>query len=433
MFKKILIANRGEIALRIIRACRELGIRTVAVYSDADRDSLHVRFADEHICIGPAASQQSYLSVPNLISAAEITDAEAIHPGYGFLAENAQFAEVCAECKIKFIGPTPDSLRRMGDKSVARKTALDAGVPIVPGSEGIIADPDEAVRQANKIGYPVIIKAAAGGGGRGMRIAHTEVSFKNAFFTAMNEADKAFGSPGVYLEKYLEDPKHVEFQVMGDRSGNLIHLNERDCSIQRRHQKLIEETPCPVMTPELREAMGTAAVKVAKSVNYEGAGTIEFLLDKNKNFYFMEMNTRIQVEHPITEMVTGIDLVKEQIRMASGKKLSISQKDVRIDGHSIECRINCEDPDREFVPCPGKITVYHAPGGPGVRIDSHAYAEYVIPSNYDSLIAKLVVKGHDRKEAIARLDRALDEYIIDGVKTTIPFHKRVVSDERFLR
>ena len=433
MFKKILIANRGEIALRVIRACRELGIRTVAVYSEADANSLHRRLADEDVCIGPGPSKDSYLNVSRIISAAEITDADAIHPGYGFLAENADFAELCASCRIKFIGPSPKVIARMGDKAEAKKAMREAKVPVTPGSEGLISDLAEASRIAHEIGYPVIIKASAGGGGRGMRVAHTQVALSTALSTAQSEAEKAFGNAGVYIEKFIEDPKHVEVQIMADEHGNVVHLGERDCSVQRRHQKLIEESPCPVLDEKGRRRLGEAAVRAAKSVGYSNAGTIEFLMDKDKNFYFMEMNTRIQVEHPVTEQVTSIDLVKEQIRVAAGEKLSFSQDDVKLVGHSIECRINAEDPSRNFMPSPGRVNTYHAPGGPGVRVDSHVYEEYVIPPFYDSMIAKLIVTGRDREEAICRMDRALSEFIIEGVATTIPFHQKVLRSEEFRR
>lgn len=433
MFKKILIANRGEIALRIIRACRELGIRTVAVYSEADANSLHRRLADEDVCIGPGPSRDSYLNVSRIISAAEITDADAIHPGYGFMAENEAFAELCGKCKIKFIGPAPEVIGRMGDKAEAKKAMRKAGVPVTPGSKGLISDIDEATALANEIGYPVIVKASAGGGGRGMRVAHTQVALSTALSTAASEAEKAFGNSGVYIEKYIENPKHVEVQILADEHGNVIHLGERDCSVQRRHQKLIEESPCPVMDAKGRKKLGEAAVRAAKAVGYANAGTIEFLMDKDKNFYFMEMNTRIQVEHPVTEQVTSIDLVKEQIRVAAGEKLKIKQDDVRLTGHSIECRINAEDPSRNFMPSPGQVLTYHAPGGPGVRVDSHVYEEYVIPPFYDSMIAKLIVTGADRDEAIRRMDRALAEFIIEGVATTIPFHQKVIRSEEFRR
>ncbi len=431
MFNKVLIANRGEIALRIIRACRELGIKTVAVFSEADVDSLHVRFADEDICIGKAAGADSYLNIARIISAAEITDADAIHPGYGFLAENPHFADICQECKIKFIGPPAEIIRKMGDKAEAKKTMRAAGVPVVPGSEGVANSIEEARAIAEEIGYPVIIKASAGGGGRGMRIAHTEASLTTGFLTARNEAESAFGNPEVYIEKYVESPRHIEIQVMGDEHGNVVHLGERDCSIQRRHQKLLEESPSPAVSDKLREAMGEAAVSAAKSIGYPGAGTVEFLLGANGHFYFMEMNTRIQVEHPVTEMVTGLDLVKTQILVAAGEKLSFRQEDIRFTGHAIEARINAEDPDKNFMPCPGRITTFHTPGGPGVRVDSHAYEEYQIPPHYDSMIAKLICWDHDRERCISRLARALDEFIIEGVKTTIPLHKRILDNAEF--
>jgi acetyl-CoA carboxylase biotin carboxylase subunit len=433
MFKKVLIANRGEVALRIIRACKELGIRTVAVYSEADANSLHVKFADEDVCIGPGPSSESYLNIPRIISAAEVTDAEGIHPGYGFLAENAEFAELCATCKIKFIGPSPQAIARMGDKAEAKRTMREAGVPCIPGSPGLVSDPAEARAIADEIGYPVIIKAAAGGGGRGMRVAHTPIALSTAFSTAQAEAEKAFGNPGVYIEKYIENPKHVEVQVLGDEYGNVVYLGERDCSVQRRHQKLIEESPCPVLDEETRRRIGEAAVRAAKAVGYSNAGTIEFLLDKDKNFYFMEMNTRIQVEHPVTEQVTLFDLVQAQIRIAAGEKLPIRQEDVKLIGHAIECRINAENPDRGFMPSPGKITTYHVPGGPGVRVDSHCYEEYVIPPFYDSMIAKLITWAPTREECIARMRRALDEFVIEGIATTIPFHRAVMDSEEFLR
>jgi len=432
VFEKVLIANRGEIALRIIRACREMGIPTVAVYSEADADSLHVRFADQEVCIGPPPSSQSYLDPARIISAAEVTDADAIHPGYGFLAENAHFAEVCEECKIKFIGPSPDTIRLMGDKAQAKRTMLSAGVPVIPGSNGIVSGIDEAIKIARKIKYPVMIKAAAGGGGRGMRLAYSESDLSKNFAMAQGEAEKAFGNPTVYIEKFIENPKHVEFQIVGDEHGNIIHLGERDCSIQRRHQKLIEETPCVVIDEKLRREMGHAAIKAAKAVGYTGAGTIEFLLDADRHFYFMEMNTRIQVEHPVTEAVTGVDIIREQIRVAAGEELSLKRRDIELRGHAIECRINAEDPERDFLPCPGKIVTYHTPGGPGVRIDSHVYSEYVIPPFYDSMIAKLIVWGATRQQAIARMTRALDEFIIEGVKTTIPFHQEVMRSTEFI-
>jgi acetyl-CoA carboxylase biotin carboxylase subunit len=433
MFNRVLIANRGEIALRVIRACREMGIPTVAVYSEADRDSLHVRYADDAVCIGPPPSGQSYLNIPQIISAAVITQADAIHPGYGFLAENDRFAENCEECEITFIGPAAETIRRMGDKAEAKRTVRKAGVPVVPGSDGVVETVEEAVRLAGHIGYPVIVKAAGGGGGRGMRVAHTEVALKNAFLMAQGEAQTAFDNPRVYLERYFEQPRHVEIQIIGDRHGKVVHLGERDCSVQRRHQKLIEESPSPAMTNRLRKRMGEAAVRSAEAVNYVGAGTVEFLVDSDGRFHFMEMNTRVQVEHPVSEMVTGLDIVKEQIRVAGGEKISFRQEQVKIQGHAIECRINAEDPDNKFLPSPGKLTVFHPPGGPGVRVDSAAYTEYTIPPFYDSLLAKLIVHGHDRPEALARMQRALDEFVIEGVKTTIPFHLKVLADERFRR
>ncbi len=432
MFRKILIANRGEIALRVIRACREMGIATVAVYSEADQDSLHVRYADESVCIGKGPSKQSYLHIPSIISAAEITDAEAIHPGYGFLSENAHFAEVCRDCKIAFIGPSPETIRLMGDKIQAKHTAKSAGVPLVPGSDGPVRDEQEALEIASRIGYPVIIKASAGGGGRGMRVAHTSVSVVNAFNTASQEAAAAFGNPEVYIEKYVEDPRHIEIQILADSHGNVIHLGERDCSVQRRHQKLIEESPSPIMTPALRQRMGAAAIACAKAASYVNAGTVEFIYDPSGDFYFMEMNTRIQVEAPVTEWVTGIDLVKEQIRVAAGLAIpEIYRGAMNLRGHAIECRINAENPDKDFMPSPGRINIYHAPGGPGVRVDSHVYQEYVIPPYYDSMIGKLIVHGRDRTEAIQRMRRALDEYVIEGVFTTIPFLRRVMAHPKF--
>jgi acetyl-CoA carboxylase biotin carboxylase subunit len=430
LFEKILIANRGEIALRIIRTCRDMGIKTVAVYSTADKDSLHVKFADEAVCIGPPQSRESYLNIPRIISAAEITNADAIHPGYGFLAENAEFSEICNESEIKFIGPSPDMIRSMGDKAHAKNTMKAANVPVVPGSEGVVTTTDEARRIASEFGYPVLIKASAGGGGKGMRIVHNEEEIENSFIMATNEALNAFGNGEVYIEKFVENPRHIEIQILGDQFGNVVHLGERDCSVQRRHQKLIEETPSPFITDEIRDAMGAAAVKGAKSVNYEGAGTIEFIVDKNKNFYFMEMNTRIQVEHPVTEQVTGVDLIREQICVAAGEKLKV--KKVKREGHSIECRINAENPDKNFAPSPGKITTFHVPGGLGVRVDTHVYANYVIPPYYDSMIAKLIVTADDREEAIKRMYRALDEFVVEGIYTTIPFHKKVMRHEKFI-
>jgi acetyl-CoA carboxylase biotin carboxylase subunit len=429
LLKKILIANRGEIALRIIRACRELGVSTVAIYSEADRDALHVRFADEAICIGPPPSKESYLNVARILAAAEVTNADAIHPGYGFLAENAQFAEICLSSGLTFIGPKPDMITAMGDKSLAKDTMRKAGVPVVPGSDGVVKDVEEAKRIAKEIGFPVIIKASAGGGGRGMRIVRAEDELEKLFQTARTEAEAAFANPDVYVEKYLEEPRHIEIQVLGDAFGNVIHLGERDCSVQRRHQKLIEESPSPAVDAELRERIGAAAVKGAKSVKYLGAGTIEFLLDKEKNFYFMEMNTRIQVEHPVTEFVTGYDLIKAQIEIASGKR--IGKKKVKFHGHALECRINAEDPNNDFRPSPGKITTLHFPGGPGVRIDSHVYDGYVIPPYYDSLVAKLIVHAATRKEAITRMTYALEEFVIEGIHTTIPFQKKVMQSEKF--
>lgn len=429
MFKKILIANRGEIALRIIRAARELGVKTVAVYSEADRESLHVRFADEAVCIGPPPSKESYLKIPQLIAAAEITNADAIHPGYGFLAENASFAEICATSGITFIGPHPDAISAMGDKALAKETMRKAGVPVVPGSDGVIGELSEATRIAKEIGFPVIIKATAGGGGRGMRIVRSVDELENAFLTASHEAETAFGNPSVYIEKYIEEPRHVEIQIMGDRYGTVVHFGERDCSIQRRHQKLVEESPSPALTPEIREAMGMAAIKGAKSVKYLGAGTVEFLLDKEKNFYFMEMNTRIQVEHPVTEEVYGVDLLKLQIQVAAGERLK--RQTLKPQWHAIECRINAEDPSAGFRPSPGKITSLHFPSGFGIRVDSHIYEDYVIPPYYDSLIAKLIVKGKTREEAITKMYGALDEFVVEGVKTTIPFHKQLMLNERF--
>lgn len=433
MFKKILIANRGEIAVRIIRACREMGIGTVAVYSEADQESLHVWWADEAFCIGPPASAKSYLNFTNIISAAIVSGAEAIHPGYGFLAENADFAEVCAKCGITFIGPSAKTIQQMGDKAFARETMIRAGVPVVPGSEGLILDIDTALETADKIGYPVIVKASAGGGGRGMRVVQNHNDLKNAVSTARSEAQAAFGSDEMYMEKYLEEPRHIEFQILGDKHGNIIHLGERDCSIQRRNQKVIEEAPSSALSPEMRKKMGDTALLAARAAEYYSAGTIEFLYDKNQNFYFMEMNTRIQVEHPVTELVTGIDLIKEQIRVAAGEKLELKQEDISIKGHAIECRINAEDPANDFRPCSGKIDTYITPGGPGVRVDSVVYAGYTIPPYYDSLIGKLVVWGRDREEAVARMQRSLQEFVIKGVPTTIPFHQQVLGNAFFQR
>ena len=430
MFNKILIANRGEIALRIIRTCKELEIKTVAVYSEADRESLHVTFADEAVCIGPALGKESYLKIPSIISAAQITGADAIHPGYGFLAENADFSEICKESNITFIGPTPEMIRAMGDKSFAKDTMRKNGVPVIPGSDGIITDVSEAIKIANEIGFPVIVKAAAGGGGKGMRVVWEEKDFAKDFQTAQTEAEAAFSNSTVYIEKFLENPRHIEFQVMGDSFGNVFHYGERDCSVQRRHQKLIEESPSPALDEVLRTKMGEIAVLGAKSVSYLGAGTIEFLLDKHKNFYFMEMNTRIQVEHPVIETVYSVDLVRQQILIAAGKKADTPpQKPV---GHSIEFRINAEDPEHNFMPSPGKITSLNFPGGFGVRVDSHIYQSYTIPPYYDSLVAKLIVWGKSRERAIARAKRALGEFVIEGIKTTIPFHLKVLEDPRFI-
>ena len=431
MFSKILIANRGEIAVRIIRACKELGIKTVAVYSDVDSDSLHVQYADEAICIGSASSKDSYLNIPSIISAAEIADVEAIHPGYGFLAENAHFAEICKSCQIKFIGPSPEIIRLMGNKSEALQTMKKAGLPIMPGSNGIIKDKDEALEVAKEIGYPVMIKASAGGGGKGMRIAHNDGKLVSLLMTAQAEANAAFGNADMYIEKYLQEPKHVEFQILGDNFGNIIHLGERDCTVQRRHQKLIEESPAPAMTDELRTKMGNMSVKGAKQVNYASAGTMEFLLDKNGKFYFMEMNTRLQVEHPVTELVTGVDIVKEQIKIAAGEKLQYTQDSIKQRGWAIECRINAEDAQNKFLPSPGVITGYHSPGGPGVRVDSYVYNSYSVQPFYDSLISKLIVLAGDRNQAIERMQRALDEYVINGIKTTIDFHKLVFKNPTF--
>jgi acetyl-CoA carboxylase biotin carboxylase subunit len=430
MFKKVLIANRGEIALRVIRACRELGIQTVAVYSEADRESLHVRFADDDVCIGPPPARESYLNIPRLIAAAEITGADAIHPGYGFLAENAEFAETCTASNIAFIGPTAEQIRVMGDKAAARKAMAEVDVPVVPGTPGPVDDSDEALGFARDIGFPVIIKAAAGGGGKGMRVANDPDDFARAFQLARSEALSAFGNGDVYVEKYLARPRHIEFQILGDQHGNVIHLGERDCSVQRRHQKLIEEAPSPAVTPDLRTRMGDAAVRGAKAIEYVGAGTIEMLLDTDGTFYFMEMNTRIQVEHPVTEMLTGIDLVKEQIRVAAGEPLSVHELPM-LRGHVIECRVNAEDPARNFQPSPGRITTFHPPGGAGVRLDTHVYAGYSVPPYYDSLIAKLICQGRDRHEAINRMSMALEGFIIEGVTTTIPFLGRVMRHARF--
>ena len=429
MFKKILIANRGEIALRIIRTCREMGIKTVAVYSTADRDSLHVRFADEAVCIGPPPSRQSYLNIPSLISAAEVTSADAIHPGYGFLSENAEFSQICADYGIKFIGATAEQINAMGDKATAKATMRDAGVPVIPGSEGLLGSVEEGKLLAAEMGYPVIVKATAGGGGRGMRIIKSEIEFEKAWLDAKMESGAAFGNDGLYLEKFVEEPRHIEIQIVGDQYGKVCHLSERDCSIQRRHQKLVEETPSPVVNSDLRERMGEAAIRGASAIGYEGAGTVEFLVDKHGDFYFMEMNTRIQVEHPITEEVTDFDLIKEQIKVAAGAPISGKNYTPKI--YAMECRINAEDPANGFRPSPGKITNLHFPGGHGIRIDSHVYSGYTIPPNYDSMIAKLIVSGQSREEVITRMKRALQEVVIEGVKTTIPFHIKLMDDPKF--
>jgi acetyl-CoA carboxylase, biotin carboxylase subunit len=429
MFKKVLIANRGEIALRVIRTCREMGIKTVAVYSTADKESLHVRFADEAVCIGKPASFDSYLNIPHIMAAAEITNADAIHPGYGFLAENARFAEICGEHEIKFIGPTPGMISAMGDKITAKETMIKAGVPVVPGGEGLLGSLDEAKGLAREIGYPIILKATAGGGGKGMRVVWEESEMERAYNTAKAEAGAAFKNDGVYMEKFVEEPRHIEIQVAGDQYGRVCHLSERDCSIQRRHQKLVEESPSPFMTEQLRYRMGEAAIKAASAINYESVGTIEFLVDRHRNFYFMEMNTRIQVEHCVTEEVTNFDLIKEMIKIANGE--AISGQNYEPQGHAIECRINAEDPYNDFRPSPGRITVLHQPGGHGIRVDSHAYAGYTIPPYYDSLIAKIIAVARTREEAINTMHRALSEYVIEGIKTTIPFHLQLMKDERF--
>lgn len=431
MFQRVLVANRGEIAVRVIRACRELGIETVAVYSEADKNALHVQLADEAYCIGPTPSKQSYLHIPSIMSVATLTGVDAIHPGYGFLAENSDFAEVCEACGITFIGPSPEAIVTMGDKAVAKDTMKKAGVPTVPGSDGLIADADEAVAVAEQIGFPVIIKATAGGGGKGIRVVHDPAALRQAVTTAQREAETAFGNAGVYLEKYIERMRHVEIQVLADRHGNVIHLGERDCSVQRRLQKLVEESPCPVLPEETRRAMGEAAVAAARAVNYVGAGTIEFIYAPDGQFYFMEMNTRIQVEHPVTEWVTSVDLVREQILAAAGEPLSVTQEDIELRGHAIECRINAEDPERNFMPSPGTITEYLPPGGIGVRVDSAAYPGYTVPPHYDSMIAKLIVWAPTREQAIDRMLRALTEFRIEGVKTTIPFHIKLLNHEKF--
>ena len=433
MFSKILIANRGEVAVRVIRACKEMDIKTVSVYSEADAESLHTRLADEAVCIGSSHPSESYLNIPAIISAAEITDVDAIHPGYGFLAENAHFAEICESCDITFIGPTPESMRLLGDKMIARQTMGKIGIPVIPGSQSIIKTKEEAIKIAKRLRYPVIIKASAGGGGRGMRVCHNDVRLVSALMTAQQEAEQAFGSPDVYLEKYIERPRHIEVQILADKFGHIIHLGERDCTIQRRHQKLIEESPSPAINSKLRKKIGDMAIKAVKACNYLNAGTVEFLLDRYGNFYFLEVNTRIQVEHPVTEMVTGIDLVKKQIEIASGMKIYYKQDDIKMKGAAIECRINAENTEKDFMPCPGKVDMFLPPGGPGVRVDSHVYSGYTIPRYYDSMIAKVISYGKDREEAIKIMKRALDEFLIEPVKTTIPFHRHVMNDSLFLR
>jgi len=431
MIQKVLVANRGEIALRVMRACSEIGIQTVAVHSTVDADALHVKFADESVCIGHQSAAQSYLNIPRIMAAAEITGADAIHPGYGFLAENAEFAEIVQSCNMRWIGPSPEIIRRMGDKNRARQAAMEAGVPVVPGSDGLVKTPDAAARLAADMGYPVMIKAVAGGGGKGMRPATDEESLRRNFVAAANEAQAAFKNGDLYLEKLIRRPRHVEIQILGDDFGNVLHLGERDCSVQRRHQKLIEESPSPAVDGDLRARMGEDAVKLARAVDYSSAGTIEFLLDEDGSFYFMEMNTRIQVEHPVTEMVTGIDLVKEQVQVAAGKRIAVAQEDIHVNGHAIECRINAEDPRRDFAPCPGRITGFHPPGGPGVRLDTHIYSDYLVGPQYDSLLAKLICHGANREEAIARMLRALREMVVEGIPTSIPFHIEVLQDEVF--
>ncbi len=433
MFDKLLIANRGEIALRVIRACKELGIRSVAVYSEADVDSMHVQLADEAICIGPAPSAQSYLKIDRIISAAEIADVDAIHPGYGFLAENAHFADICSSCNIRFVGPSSHAIRSMGDKNIARETARRVGVPVTPGSDGCVESEKEALKVARQVGYPVMIKAVAGGGGKGMRPAHNDISLVKGYHAARMEAEKAFGNPGVYIEKLIENPRHIEFQIMADTHGDIVHIGERDCSIQRRNQKIIEECPSPIMTDELRQRMGEASVRLAKEVNYVGAGTMEYLVDDKGNFYFMEMNTRIQVEHTITEEAYGCDLVKEQIRVAAGARLTPYVRDAKLRFHAIQCRINAEDPVNQFQPSPGKIDFYYQPGGRGVRVDTHAYAGYTVPPHYDSMIAKLITTGTTRANAIGRMSRSLNEYLITGIKTTIPFQQAIMGNPDFMR
>ena len=431
MFDKILVANRGEIAVRIIRACREMGIKTVAVYSEADRDALHTMLADEAICIGPAASSQSYLNMERILSACVVTQADAIHPGFGFLSENARFAELCEKCSIAFIGPSAEIINRMGNKSEARKTMMEAGIPVVPGTKEPVFTAERGLELAESIGFPVMIKASSGGGGKGMRVSRSREDFTENFQNAQLESVKGFSDDTMYIEKYIEQPRHIEFQIMADKYGNVVHLGDRDCSIQRRHQKVLEESPCQVISDELRKKMGQTAVMAAKAVNYENAGTIEFLLDKDKNFYFMEMNTRIQVEHPVTEMVTGLDLIKEQIRVAAGEPLSVKQEDITISGHALECRINAENPSRNFMPCPGKITNIHLPGGNGVRLDTHIYSDYIVPPNYDSMLLKLIVHGKDRQEAIAKMRSALGELIIEGIETNVDFQYEIINHPAF--
>jgi acetyl-CoA carboxylase biotin carboxylase subunit len=433
MFSKILIANRGEIALRIIRACKELNIRTVVVYSQADEETLPVQMADEHVCIGPPPSSGSYLRIDRIMSAAEVCDVDAIHPGYGFLSENAHFAEICRSCNVKFIGPSAEAIRKMGDKATARETVKSAGVPVTPGSEGVVETDKEALAIAHKLGYPVILKATAGGGGRGIRVVHNDASLVQSFNACRREAEAAFGNGGVYIEKFITRMRHVEIQILADEHGNVLHLGERDCSLQRRRQKLVEESPSPALDPKLRRKMGDAAVRAAEAVGYANAGTVEFILTPENHFYFMEMNTRIQVEHPVTEEVTGIDLIKEQIRIASGEKLGYSQRDITWKGHAIECRINAEDPARDFAPSPGTVTFWNPPGGPGVRVDSHVYNGYRIPPNYDSMVGKLIIRGKDRQECIQRCKRALSEFMVEGIKTTIPFQQFIMNRADFQR
>lgn len=431
MFKKILIANRGEIALRVIRTCREMGIKTVAIYSTADADSLHVRFADEAVCVGPASSAKSYLNIPNIMAAVEITNADAVHPGYGFLAENAEFAEICGQTGVKFIGPEPEHIRKMGDKITAKETMIKAGVPVVPGSDGLVKNFDDAQKIALEVGYPIMLKATAGGGGKGMRLVWNESKLEENLLSAQNEARSAFGNDGMYIEKFVEEPRHIEVQIAGDQYGEVCHLSERECSIQRRHQKLLEEAPSPFLSDELREKMGNAAIAAGKAINYEGVGTVEFLVDKHSNFYFMEMNTRIQVEHTVTEEVIDYDLIREQIKIAAGEKITGDNYYPTM--HAIECRINAEDPYNNFRPCPGTITSFHSAKGHGIRVDTHVYAGYTISPHYDSMIAKLICKARTREECIAKMRRALDEFIVEGIETTVPFHRQLMDDERFIK